>query len=124
MAKTAKKTGTESNELLDLGKSKFERNLTLSHSEIRGKRARLITQDAEYAQDELIKKMSAELRKLDRSLLDLEDLHPDHTTSLRVGRDFDAANWVNTIQELKVRRAILAKELEIAIDTQKEFFSV
>lgn len=122
MANTAKTKGAELDK--SSGKSKFERNLTLSHSEIREKIAGLITKDAEDAMDELVREIASRLRKIDRSLLDLEYIHPDHTTSLKVGRDFDAANWVNTIQELKVRRAILAKELDIAIDTQKEFFSV
>lgn len=122
MANTAKTKGAELDK--SSGKSKFERNLTLSHSEIRGKRAGLITKDAEDAMDELVRETASRLRKIDRSILDLEDLHPDYTTSLKVGKDFDAKDWVNEIQRLKVERVILTRELQIAIDTQSEFFSV
>ena len=38
--------------------SKFEKNLTLSHKDIRGKRALLISEDVKIAQEDVIRELS------------------------------------------------------------------
>lgn len=103
--------------------NKFTKNLQASHKDIRGKRAELISSDAEDAQNDLVRELQQKKRDLERKLLNLEDLSPDTELSLKPTKgDFDAKSWVREVHKTKVELVLLEKELEIAEGTQSEYF--
>jgi hypothetical protein len=108
-----------------LGTNKFTRNLQLSNKEIKDKRAAMIGEDASIAQTEIIQEIVARKRKLDRRLLNLEDMSPESTMSLNPGRaDFIAANWAKEVQFTKCELKMVNIELEVALETNDEYFAI
>jgi|SRR6187402_34768 len=106
-------------------KNKFEKNLSQAHKDIIGKRAKLFSQSAQDAQEDLVRDLQRRKRELETKLMNLDDLSPDSTMSLKVTRDgFDATVWVKEVQDTKVKLSILNVELEVAVATQKEYFEV
>ena len=104
--------------------NKFTINLTLSHKEIKGKRAELLSADALAAQEDLVRNLSSEVRNIERTLISLEDLSPDNTVSLNPTKNnFDAKEWVEQMQKNKVLLAMKKVELDIAKETLTEYFS-
>lgn len=103
--------------------NKFEKNLTLSHKDIRGKRATAIAEDVKIAQEDIIRELSDSKRALNRKLLDLEDLSPDNELSLHPGRkDFNAKLWAKEVQDTKVALVLTDQKLKIAEETLAEYF--
>ncbi len=103
--------------------NKFEKNLTLSHKDIRGKRATAIAEDVKIAQEDIIRELSDNKRALNRKLLDLEDLSPDNELSLHPGRkDFNAKLWAKEVQDTKVALVLTEQKLKIAEETLAEYF--
>ena len=105
-------------------KNKFTTNLTLSNKEIKGKRADLLSADASDAQQDLVRELSANVRDLERTIMNLEDLSPDSTTSLHPTKgSFDAKKWVEDMQEAKVQLKMSKIELKLAKETLEEYFT-
>ena len=105
--------------------NKFTRNLQLSNQEIKDKRAIMIAEDAQIAQTQLIQEISARKRKLDRKLLELEDVSPASTTSLNPSRtDFSPLAWTTAIQFTKCELRMVNVELEVALETNEEYFAI
>lgn len=103
--------------------NKFTKNLTLSHKDVRGKRATFIAKNAEDAQIDLVRSLEAQSRALESKLLNLEDLQPDSSVSLRAtGSDFDAATWVAEMQSTKMALALKNVEVDLAKGTLTEYF--
>lgn len=104
-------------------KTKFQRNLESSHKEIRGKRAKFLNEDAEVSMRRLVDKEKDKLRDLQRQEMNLEDMHPDSTTTLKVTKDkFDSVTWARELVEVRVEIKLQKAELQIAEDTYKEYF--
>lgn len=103
--------------------NKFTKNLTLSYKDIRGKRAEFISDDAQNAQEELIRDLQTKKRAFEKKLLNLEDLSPDSEMSLHPTKgSFDGKQWVKEIQDTKVNLQLLEVQLTIANATYDEYF--
>lgn len=102
--------------------NKFATNLSATNKEICGKKAELLAKDAEDAQKDLIRELEKEERRLDRKLMDLEDLTPENTTSLGI-KNFNAKEWVAAVQETKLALAVVKEELATANETLEYYFS-
>lgn len=103
--------------------SKFKANLVKDAKGIKEQRASIIENSARKAQENLVRTLTDELDLLNEKLLNLEDMSPDNTYSLRpTGKDFDPRRWVNELQNTKI--AILNKEIEITVakTTMTEWF--
>lgn len=104
--------------------NKFIKNLTLSDSGIKEKRARILGEQAKTAQQDLVTRLTKEKNSLDLKLDSLQDLAPDQNTSLRPGgENFNADTWVNQIQDTKIELLNKQIELKIATETFTEWFT-
>ena len=104
--------------------NKFAKMLGSSSKEIRGARATLLSEDARFAQEELVRTLESEKRDLDRKLVAATDLYPDSELTLMVTRkDFEAKAWVSHIQKLKVALTAKNIELNLAKETYAEWFT-
>jgi hypothetical protein len=103
--------------------NKFVQNLTQSGDGIKQQRAELLGSQAKTAQSNLVNRLTNERDTLKLQLDSLQDLSPDTTISLKPGGDnFNAGNWVNQIQNLKVQLLNKEIELKVANDTYTEWF--
>ena len=103
--------------------NKFAKNLTKDAKGIKEQRAKILAEDTKNEQDDLVRNLNREKRELEITLLNLTDLSPDNTYSLKPGGDkFNAKTWVKEMQDTKI--AILNKTVEIktAEETLKEWF--
>lgn len=103
--------------------NKFQVILRQSSKEIKENRARIASENAKDAAEELVRKLSKELRTLESQLDHLTDLNRDSELSLKVIKDdFNATNWMANIQNVKL--AIVQKkiELEVAKETYADWF--
>ena len=103
---------------------KFEQNLTMTHKDIVAKRAKELKDDTQFAQEEIIRQLVVKKRGYERELAQLEDLYPDHTTSLTFQKNFKPTEWVAEVQSLKTKIRLVDEELTQAEQTMKEWFSV
>lgn len=104
--------------------SKFVNNLVKDAKGIKEQRAIILANAAKNAQEDLTRNLQRELDILKEKMLNLEDMSPDNTYSLRPGgKDFDPTRWVTEVQKTKV--AILNKtiELKVANETTAEWFA-
>ena len=102
---------------------KFVSNLKTAHKDIRAKKAELIAEDAEAASNKFVSDLKEKQRTIKRSLMDLEDLSPDSTLSLRVTKDnFNATDWIKAIHEKKMELALITEEVTRAEETHAEYF--
>ena len=101
----------------------FTANLSKSNTEIKESRAKRIGQQAEMAQDTLVRSLKSEVLSIEAKLDDLEDLSPNTTMSLNPTKgEFKAEMWVTSIQELSVDLAEKKFELDIAQKTYNKYF--
>lgn len=102
---------------------KFNSLLNSGASTIKGVRAALVTETAQFEQEELVRTISTQLRNKKNALVAITDIYPNSTLSLEVVKsNFDAKTWVREIQSLKVEIANLTVELELANETMTEWF--
>lgn len=105
--------------------SKFRKNLTMTHSEIKGKRAASIEDDAVSALSRATLDVEDEIRGVERKIANLEDLYPTETTSLNpVVGSFDGAKWVNELYENKKTLSELNEALDILKEIKATYFEV
>lgn len=105
-------------------KPKFLQNLTLSHKEITEKRGTELFEDTKFEQEELVRKLESKKRGLQRELSKLEDIYPNHTTSLKFDENFKPKSWVEEVQSIKSQLRVVNDELESAKETMSEWFEV
>lgn len=105
-------------------KSQFQSMLEKSHKEIRGQRASLLSKDAERKMRKQVESKEEKVEDLEMKVLNLSDLSPDSTTTLKVTKSgFDAKSWAEQLIETKVELHLAKKELEIAQETYDSFFN-
>lgn len=105
-------------------KNLFVRNLELTNKEIKGKRAIMYSEDAEIASQTFLDNLTTKRRNLNRSLLDLEDFHPETNTSLRVTKsNFDAQSWVSQMNRVQLDLALIEAEIKIAEAIHNKYFN-
>lgn len=113
---TTKKTTT-------MKKSTFQSMLEKSHKEIRGQRASLLSKDAERKMRKVMESKEEKVEDLEMKVLNLSDLSPDSTTTLKVTKSgFDAKSWAEQLIETKTELRLAQEELKIAQETYNEFF--
>lgn len=105
--------------------TKFEQNLVRSNSEIRAERGRRISETVGDAQAKLIMDIKGSIRKKKDELESMMDLSTDNTnTSMNViSKDFDADSFVERINSLKTQIRLDEIKLEIAEETNNEWFA-
>lgn len=104
--------------------NKFQSVLKQSSKDIKANRARIASENAKDAAEEMVRKLRKDLRNYESQLDNLTDLNRDSELSLKVIRDdFNAGNWMSTIQNVKVAIANKKIELAIAEETFEEWFS-
>lgn len=104
--------------------NKFTTNLTLSNQSIKEARARIIGEDTQAASEELLRQLKQDQRDLERRKVALSDLYPESELSLRIAKpDFDAKSWVKELQDIGVKLANKAVEIDIAQKTYDEWFT-
>ena len=106
-----------------MSKTKFITNLTLTHSKIKEKRASLLSDDVQAEQNRLIDDLKDKKRKLERELLNIEEMYPNSTTSLKVGEGVDPKVWVADMQRTKISLIDVQIQLTIANETTNEWFN-
>lgn len=105
--------------------TKFEQTLIRSNSEIRADRGKRISERVGDAQKKLIMDIKDRIRRKQDELESMMDLSTDNTnTSMNViAADFDASNFVERINTLKVEIRLDEIKLDIAEETNEEWFS-
>lgn len=104
--------------------SKFVKNLVQDAKGIKEQRAKILAEDTKIELETLINQLRKDKRELDVKILNLTDLSPDNTYSLKPGGDnFNAAKWVDEMQDAKI--ALLNKQVELytAEETYNEWFT-
>jgi len=102
----------------------FAKNLAKSNKEIKAQRAELISESAQAEQEDLVRNLKRKRRELKTELMGLEDLSPDNSFSNNAVRgDFDAKQWVETLQRTEVMLLNNEIELSVAEKTLKKWFT-
>ena len=103
--------------------NKFQSVLKASSKDIKEARARIASENAKDAAEELVRDLRKQQRSLELSLDNLTDLNRDSELSLKVVRDdFNAGAWMRNVQATKVALANKKIEVAIAEETFQEWF--
>lgn len=103
--------------------NKFVTGLVQDASGIKKQRATALGKETADAQIDLIRVLEKEKRELDNELMNLTDLSPENEFDLRpTSKNFNATTWVKKLQEIKVELLNVGVQLEVALETQKEWF--
>lgn len=100
----------------------FLATLTRNNSKIRADRALAISEDAQTLYKRQIEDMEMELKRLYRERVNMLDLSPTDSTSLKLASDFNAQEFVAKDIELGVRARNLVIKLDIARESYKNLF--
>lgn len=101
----------------------FEKNLTASNKEIKATRAKRVSQQAELAQDDIVRNLKREELELETKLENLEDLSPSSALSLNpIEGDFNAKEWCRKVQEIKIELLNKQIEYKVAKETYDKYF--
>ena len=109
------------NTLASNAQSPLSQMLSPDTNAIRARRAQQVIGQIKLEQEALITNLKREVSTLETKLDDLSDLGPDDTTSLRTRKDFNAASWVQDVQDVKEQLLTKRVSLQIAEETLKEF---
>ena len=102
--------------------SKFGAMITASDKSIKEARAVIIVKAGRRAAENKVRSIEDEVDSLETTILNLTDLAPDTTFSLKPGKDFDAESWVNKLHEATLDLELKKIELKAAQDIVKEWF--
>jgi len=103
--------------------SKFVSNLVKDSKGIKQQRAEILAEETKNEQDDLVREITKRKRDLEIKLLNLTDLSPDNTYSLKPGGEgFNPKSWVREIQNTKIELLNIAVELKAANETTAEWF--
>lgn len=104
--------------------NKFEKMLSADSSTTLGKRANILSESTISEVENFINNLKAEKRALASRMLDLTDLAPDNTYSLRPGgKDFNATKWMSELHKTRMDIALKQIELDEAQAIHDEWFS-
>lgn len=103
--------------------SKFMKSVTATGNDALLKRGSQLEIKGKNAQRKLIIDLEDQINQINYTLEDLNDMGPETNDSLRPGnKDWNADNWVQTIQDLKFKKTVLEQNLVIAKETYQEYF--
>ena len=104
--------------------NKFIKTIAGSADGIKFQRAKNTATAVQLAQEALINDKRSQVQTLEAQLTSLLDIGPDSADSLRpVDRNFDAASWVSSVQQVKFSLKKANEQLAIALETQTEWFA-
>ena len=103
--------------------SKFEKKISDSDDSIRGARGAIVAKTAKRAAENKVRSIEDMIDMLETTILNLTDLAPDTTYSLRPGgKDFDPEGWVDKLHEATLDLEMKKIELSVAESIIKEWF--
>lgn len=104
--------------------SKFAKMLSASNAEIKEKRAEMLSNSTKLEAEGLLQNLKRERSELETELVNLTDLAPDNTYSLRPGSsDFKAAEWVKNLHRVKMDISLKDIEIKMAQEIFDEWFA-
>ncbi len=103
--------------------NKFIRTIVGTADGIKGQRATVLATQAKQAHEAIIADLKRKLSGLDLQLIQITDLAPDTTDSLRPGNGFNPSQWAKAVQALKVEIHQVKIELGIAEETYADWFA-
>ena len=103
--------------------SKFAKTLSASDSSIKAARAQMLADTTVLEVDSLISNLKREVNQLKNKIVQLTDLAPDNTYSLRPGgKDYDPVKWVSQLHQCKLDLKLKEIELTEAEAIKSEWF--
>jgi len=102
--------------------SKFGAMITASDKSIKQARAVIIVKAGRRAAENKVRSIEDEVDSLETTILNLTDLAPDTSFSLKPGKDFDAESWVNKLHEATLDLELKKIELAAAEAIVTEWF--
>jgi hypothetical protein len=104
--------------------SKFAKMLSASNAEIKEKRAEMLSNSTKLEAEGLLQKLKKERSELENELVNLTDLAPDNTYSLRPGSSsFQASDWVLNLHRVKMDISLKDIEIKMAQEIFDEWFA-
>lgn len=104
--------------------NKFKKLLSQENGGVYERRVDALATQAEIAQQAIVNKLKQEKSKLEIELINLTDLSPETSDSLRPGsKNWNAQEWAKNIQRVKQELHTVNIQLEIAEETYKEYFT-
>jgi hypothetical protein len=104
--------------------NKFQKLVGQNGNDVLERRAEALATHAEIAQSAIVNKLKQEKTRLELEIINLTDLSPETTDSLRPGnKDWDATNWAKKLQTAKQDLYNVKIQLQLAEETYKEYFS-
>jgi hypothetical protein len=104
--------------------NKFTQTLSASNEAIIRNRATILAETAQSEAESLVHTLKKDKNKLELSILQLTDLAPETSFSLRPGNaEFDGAKWVKQLHEARMDLKLKKIELEEAQSILDEWFA-
>jgi hypothetical protein len=104
--------------------SKFAKMLSASNAEIKEKRAEMLSSKTKLEAQTLLNNLTRDRSELENELVNLTDLAPDNTYSLRPGSaEFKADEWVKSLHRVKMDISLKDIEIKIAQEIFDEWFA-
>jgi hypothetical protein len=92
--------------------NKFITTISASNSAIKTQRATALSKEVQLEAESLVNSLKRELFQLENEVMNMTDLAPSNTYSLRPGNEgFNAQEWVKNLHQAKL--SIQLKELEL-----------
>lgn len=122
MAET-KTTKSEKNDVKKM--NKFVEMISANGGDVLKRRATAIGTGAQIAQETIVNDLKNRISNLELKLIDLTDLAPETSDSLRPGsKSFDPNRWATEVQNTKQDLYQLKIQLKLAEETYNEYFVV
>ena len=104
--------------------NKFEEIVGNNSNAVLARRATHLADTAKLSQESLMNTLKTKKAELEGKIIDLTDLAPTSKDSLAPGvEDFNAKNWVEELQNLKLELYDLEVSIKLANETYNEYFS-
>mgnify|MGYP003522599740 CR=1 FL=1 len=104
--------------------NKFESIVGNNSNAVLARRAGNLAKTARLSQQSLVNTLEAKKADVEGKIINLTDLAPTSKDSLAPGvTDFDAKEWVEKLQSLKLEIYDLDVSIRVARDTYNEFFA-
>jgi hypothetical protein len=104
--------------------NKFQKLISDNSNEVLKRRAGNIATTAQIAQQSLVNDLKVKIAKLENDLMNLTDLSPQTTDSLKPGTDnWDPQQWSKSLQTVKEQLYNNRIKLQLAEETYNEFFT-
>lgn len=104
--------------------NKFEEIVGNNSNAVLARRATHLADTAKLSQESLMNTLKTKKADLEGKIIDLTDLAPTSKDSLAPGVEgFNAKNWVEELQNLKLELYDLEVSIKLANETYNEYFS-